>query len=59
VLFAAGMTAFDTLDGVAMTYAYGWAQARPQRRMYYNVAITGASVGFALLIGGAELLSLA
>jgi high-affinity nickel-transport protein len=59
VLFAAGMTAFDTLDGVAMTFAYGWAQDRPQRRLFYNVAITGASVAFALLVGGAELLSLA
>jgi nickel/cobalt transporter (NiCoT) family protein len=58
VLFAAGMTAFDTADGVAMTYAYAWADASPQRRMYYNLAITGASVGLALLVGGAELVSL-
>lgn len=56
VLFAAGMSLLDTADGVVMFHAYGWAQARPVRKLYYNVAVTGLSVAVALLIGGIELI---
>ena len=41
ILFAAGMSLFDTLQGSFMTYAYGWALARPLRKIYYNLVITG------------------
>ena len=58
VLFAAGMSLFDTADGVAMRYAYGWAFARPSRKIFYNLSITSLSVAVALGIGGIELLSI-
>lgn len=57
ILFAAGMTLFDTLDGVFMNLAYGWAFSKPVRRVFYNLAITGLSVAVALLVGGLELLA--
>jgi nickel/cobalt transporter (NiCoT) family protein len=57
VLFAAGMSLFDTLDGMLMRFAYGWAFAMPARRVYYNLTVTGLSVVVALTIGGIELLS--
>jgi len=57
VLFAAGMSLLDTIDGLFMTYAYGWANLRPVRKVYYNIAITGLSVAVALVIGGIELIS--
>jgi high-affinity nickel-transport protein len=57
ILFAAGMTLFDTLDGMFMNFAYGWAFSRPVRKIFYNLAITGLSVAVALLIGGIELLA--
>jgi len=57
ILFAAGMTLFDTLDGMFMNFAYGWAFSKPVRKIFYNLAITGLSVAVALLIGGIELLA--
>jgi high-affinity nickel-transport protein len=56
ILFAAGMTLLDTLNGAAMTKAYGWSFHAPARRLAYNVAVTGTSVVFALAIGGLSLL---
>ncbi|WP_418005820.1 HoxN/HupN/NixA family nickel/cobalt transporter [Mycobacterium sp. PDNC021] len=55
VLFAAGMSLMDTADGLFMTVAYDWAFAKPVRKVYYNLAITGLSVAVALLIGTIEL----
>ncbi|GAB2920633.1 HoxN/HupN/NixA family nickel/cobalt transporter [Rhodococcus aerolatus] len=55
LLFTAGMTLFDTLDGAFMTVAYRWAFANPVRKIYYNLTITGLSVAVALLIGTIEL----
>ncbi len=57
LLFAGGLTIFDTLDGFFMNFAYGWAFARPVRKVYYNLVITGLSVAVALLIGTIELAS--
>jgi nickel/cobalt transporter (NiCoT) family protein len=57
VLFAAGMTLLDTIDGAFMNFAYGWAFSQPVRKLYYNLTITGLSVAVALLVGAAELLS--
>ena len=57
LLFAAGMSLLDTIDGLFMYYAYGWANLRPVRKVYYNIAITGLSVAVALAIGGIELIS--
>lgn len=58
VLFSAGMTLFDSLDGSFMSYAYDWAFARPVRKIYYNLVVTGLSVAVALLIGGQEIVSI-
>ena len=55
-LFAAGMCLLDTADGLLMFRAYGWADDRPGRRIFYNLTVTGLSVGVALLIGGVELI---
>ncbi|MEO6143984.1 MAG: HoxN/HupN/NixA family nickel/cobalt transporter [Dermatophilaceae bacterium] len=58
VLFAAGMSLLDTIDGSFMNFAYGWAFSKPVRKIYYNITITALSVAVALLIGGIELLSI-
>ena len=58
LLFAAGMSLFDTLDGCFMNFAYEWAFSRPIRKVYYNLVITGLSVAVAFLIGTVELLGL-
>jgi high-affinity nickel-transport protein len=55
VLFAAGMSLLDTIDGSFMNFAYGWAFSNPVRKLYYNVTVTGLSVVVALGIGGIEL----
>lgn len=56
-LFAAGMCLFDTIDGVLMNLAYGWAFLNPARKVYYNVVITVMSVVIALVIGVVQLFS--
>ncbi len=58
LLFAAGMTLMDTLDGLLMTVAYDWAFMQPVRKVYYNLAVTGLSIAVALLIGSIELVSI-
>ncbi len=55
VLFAAGMCLMDTVDAVFMIAAYGWAFARPVRKVFYNITITSISVAVALIIGTIEL----
>jgi high-affinity nickel-transport protein len=57
LLFAAGMCLFDTIDGILMNLAYGWAFVTPARKVYYNVVITLMSVLTALIIGIAQLAS--
>ncbi len=57
ILFAAGMSLFDTIDGAFMSFAYGWAFAKPVRKIFYNITITALSVAVALLIGTIELLA--
>lgn len=58
ILFAAGMSLFDTVDGCFMNFAYGWAFSKPVRKIYYNMTITGLSVAVALIIGSIELISI-
>ena len=55
ILFAAGMCLMDTTDGVFMNAAYGWAFAKPVRKVFYNITITSISVAVALIIGTIEL----
>jgi high-affinity nickel-transport protein len=58
ILFAAGMSTMDTLDGSFMNFAYGWAFSKPVRKVYYNITITGLSVAVAMLIGTIEIFGL-
>lgn len=58
VLFAAGMSLLDSIDGSFMNFAYGWAFSKPVRKIYYNLTVTALSVAVALVIGGIEIVSI-
>jgi high-affinity nickel-transport protein len=58
ILFAAGMSLLDTIDGCFMNFAYGWAFSKPVRKVYYNITVTALSVAVALIIGTIELVSI-
>ncbi|SDI95923.1 HoxN/HupN/NixA family nickel/cobalt transporter [Pseudomonas abietaniphila] len=58
LLFSAGMSLVDTLDGHLMLGAYGWAYMKPARKIYYNMTITLVSVVVALVVGTIEALGL-
>ncbi|GAA2565662.1 HoxN/HupN/NixA family nickel/cobalt transporter [Pseudonocardia hydrocarbonoxydans] len=58
VLFAAGMSLFDTADGVFMARAYSWAFLKPIRKVFYNLTVTILSVVVALVIGVVVLIGL-
>ena len=58
LLFTAGMALMDTTDCIFMNLAYGWAFFNPVRKVYYNLAITGLSVGICFMVGGIETLGL-
>jgi high-affinity nickel-transport protein len=58
ILFAAGMSLLDTIDGSFMNFAYEWAFSKPVRKVFYNIAITGLSVAVAMVIGTIELLTI-
>ncbi len=47
LLFAAGMSFFDTADSLLMTRAYSWAYRNPARKLYYNIATTAMTVAIA------------
>jgi high-affinity nickel-transport protein len=57
-LFAAGMSLIDTTDNVLMLGVYGWAFAKPIRKLYYNMTITLVSALVAMVVGGIEALGL-
>jgi high-affinity nickel-transport protein len=56
LVFAAGMSLMDTLDGAFMSHAYGWAFSTPVRKVYYNISVTSLSIAVAWMVGGIELL---
>ncbi len=58
ILFTAGMSLMDTVDGIFMNFAYSWAFFNPVRKVYYNLAITGLSVAICFFIGTIEVLGL-
>ena len=58
LLFSGGMMMCDSVDGLFMNFAYGWAFARPVRKVYYNLTITALSVAVAFLVGGIEIAGL-
>jgi len=59
IIFAAGMSLLDSIDGCFMNFAYDWAFSKPVRKVFYNITITGLSVAVALIIGTIELVSIA
>jgi len=58
LLFTAGMSLVDTLDGVVMTRIYDWAFADGVRKLFFNIAVTGLSVLIALAVAGIEWLQI-
>ena len=58
LIFAAGMSLLDTIDGTFMNYVYRWAFDQPMRKLYYNMIVTGVSIVFALGIGAVEVSAL-
>jgi high-affinity nickel-transport protein len=57
IIFAAGMSMMDALDGIFMTKAYSWAFTSPLRKIYYNITTTSLSIFVALVIGTIQLVS--
>ncbi|HLG67670.1 MAG TPA: HoxN/HupN/NixA family nickel/cobalt transporter [Acidimicrobiales bacterium] len=55
-LFCGGLMLVDTFDGCFMNVAYGWAFARPIRKVYYNLVVTSLSIGAAFVVGTIEML---
>jgi len=55
LIFAAGMSLMDTMDGAFMSKAYSWAFASPIRKVFYNLTVTSLSVFVALFVGAVEL----
>jgi high-affinity nickel-transport protein len=56
LIFAAGMSLMDMLDGAFMSHAYGWAFSSPVRKVYYNISVTSLSIAVAWMVGAIELL---
>jgi high-affinity nickel-transport protein len=54
LLFTAGMSLMDALDGLIMMKIYDWAMVDALRKLFFNMVITGASVFVALAIGTIE-----
>ncbi|CAK4072658.1 unnamed protein product [Aphanomyces euteiches] len=57
-LFTCGMSLVDTLDGIFMLWAYGWAYIHPAKKLFYNMFLTGLSSFVALFIGIVEALGI-
>jgi nickel/cobalt transporter (NiCoT) family protein len=58
LIFAAGMSLMDTMDGAFMAKAYSWAFASPIRKVFYNLTVTSLSVFVALFVGVIELMQI-
>lgn len=56
LLFAGAMSMIDTLDGLMMYWAYGFAVANPGGRRLYNLYLTTVSAVVAVGVGSVELL---
>jgi len=56
LLFAGAMSLVDTLDGLMMYWAYGFAVTNPGGRQLYNLYLTAVSSLIAVAVGTIELL---
>jgi high-affinity nickel-transport protein len=55
LLFAAGMSAFDTADSLLMTRLYSWSYRNPVRTLFYNTATTAVTVVIAVFVSAVYL----
>jgi len=56
LLFSVGMALIDTLDGLMMLWAYGWAVVDPARKIMFNLFLTASSALIAIFVGIVEVL---
>jgi nickel/cobalt transporter (NiCoT) family protein len=55
LLFAAGMSTFDTADSLIMTRLYSWSYRDPARTLFFNIATTAMTVFIAFFIASVYL----
>jgi high-affinity nickel-transport protein len=55
LLFAAGMSTFDTADSLIMTRLYSWSYRDPARTLFFNIATTAMTVFIAGFIASVYL----
>jgi high-affinity nickel-transport protein len=55
LLFAAGMSAFDTFDGLLMSRLYATSGRSPVRRLSFNTVMTALTVAVSLSVGAVYL----
>jgi HoxN/HupN/NixA family high-affinity nickel-transporter len=58
LMFTAGMSLVDTLDGVLVMSIYDWVFADGARKLRFNLLLTGLSAGLALFVAASEWLKL-
>ncbi len=58
LLFTAGMTLVDALDGALMMRIYEWASSDTLKKLYFNIVVTGLTVAMALLVSAIEWLQM-
>jgi len=58
ILFAAGMSLFDTIDSSLMTRAYGWASTSPVHRFRYDLGLTALSAAIGFVVGTIQIAGL-
>jgi high-affinity nickel-transport protein len=55
LLFAAGMSTFDTADSLVMTRLYSWSYRNPVRTLFFNLSTTAMTVLIAAFIASVYL----
>ncbi|MDR3707346.1 MAG: HoxN/HupN/NixA family nickel/cobalt transporter [Capsulimonadaceae bacterium] len=58
ILFTMGMCLIDSINGVLMLGAYGWAFLNPGRKLVYNVVIVLTSISVAFAVATRQLLQM-
>jgi len=57
LLFAAGMSLLDSLDGMMMLWIYGWSMIDPLKKLFFNIFLTLTSAIIALAVAAVEVLA--
>jgi high-affinity nickel-transport protein len=58
LLFTAGMTLVDALDGALMMRIYDWASADSLKKLFFNLVVTALTVAMALMVSLIEWLQI-